>query len=96
MRVWEERNVDVLRQKARILENENERLSKKMTELLREILTLKGMAPTAIELNLTKLAEQAAGKTTPAKGSERRKRRRQEEDRGQEAEWPWADPAAEA
>jgi len=73
MRVWEERNVDVLRQKARILENENERLSKKMTELLREILTLKGMAPTAIELNLTKLAEQAAGKTTPAKGSERRK-----------------------
>lgn len=72
MRASEERNVDVLRQKTRILEGENERLSLKVTELLRENFALKGMAPAAIELNLPKLAEQAAGKTAPTKGSERR------------------------
>ncbi len=72
MRASEEKNVDVLRQKARILEGENERLSTKVTELLRENFALKGMAPTAVELNLPRLAEQAAGKTAPTKGSERR------------------------
>ena len=47
MRASDEPNVDVLRQKARILESENERLSEKVSELLRENLALKGMAPTA-------------------------------------------------
>ncbi|MBV8150551.1 MAG: hypothetical protein JOY59_03260, partial [Candidatus Eremiobacteraeota bacterium] len=51
MRVSDEPSVDMLRQKARILESENERLSEKVSELLRENLSLKGMAPTAIDLN---------------------------------------------
>lgn len=71
MRASEEKNVEVLRQKTRILEGENLRLIAKVTELLREIFCLKGMAPAAVELNLPKLAEQAAGKLAPTKGSER-------------------------
>lgn len=76
MRVSDEPNVDVLRQKARILESENERLSEKVSELLREVLALKGMTPTAIDLNLPGLVEQAAGKpaTTTTAKSERRPR----------------------
>lgn len=72
MRVSEENNFEVLRKKARILEGENERLTSKVTELLRENYALRGMAPAAVELNLPKLAEQAAGKLAPTKGSERR------------------------
>lgn len=74
MRVSDEPNVDLLRQKARILESENERLSDKVSELLRENLVLKGMAPTAIELNLPGLVVQASGKpaTTTTPKSERR------------------------
>lgn len=74
MRVSDEPNVEVLRQKARILESENERLSEKVSELLREVLTLKGMSATAIDLNLPGLVEQAAGKpaTTTTPKSERR------------------------
>ena len=49
MPVSEEKNTDVLRQKTRILEGENERPSTKVTELLRENFALKGMAPAAIE-----------------------------------------------
>lgn len=74
MRVSDEPNVEVLRRKARILESENERLSEKISELLRELLALKGMSPTAIDLNLPGLVEQAAGKpaTTTTTKSERR------------------------
>lgn len=75
MRVSDEPNVDVLRQKARILESENERLSEKVSELLRENLALKGMQSTAIEVNLPGLIKQAAGKpagTTTTPKSERR------------------------
>ena len=69
MRASDEPNVDLLRRKARILESENERLSEKVSELLRENLALKGLATTAIEINLPGLVAQAAGKpsstTTP-------------------------------
>lgn len=76
MRAADEPNVDVLRQKARILERENERLSERVTTLLRENLALKGMAPSAVELNLPGLTSQAAGKptTTTTNKSERRKK----------------------
>jgi transposase len=74
MRVSEEPNVEVLRRKARLLESENERLSEKVSELLRENLELKGMSLPTIEVNLPGLIAQAAGKpaatTTPK--SERR------------------------
>jgi transposase len=74
MRVSDEPNVDMLRQKARVLESENERLSEKVSELLRENLKLKGMAPAAVDLNLPGLVAQAAGKpsTTTTRKSERR------------------------
>lgn len=69
----EEPNVELLRQKARVLESENERLSEKVTELLREVLALKGQAPSTIDLNLPGLLAQAAGKpaTTTTPKSER-------------------------
>src|SRR5258708_38561074 len=74
MRASDEPNVNVLRQKARILESENERLSEKVSELLREVLALKGMTPTAIDLNLPGLVAQPAGRpaTTAPPKSERR------------------------
>src|SRR5262249_17685607 len=74
MRVSDEPNVSVLRQKARVLESENERLSDKVSELLRENLKLRGMSAGAIDVNLPGLAEQAAGKpaTTTTPKSERR------------------------
>lgn len=64
MRVSDEPNVALLRQKAKLLERENERLSEKVSELLREILALKGMLPSAFELNLPGLVAQAAGAAT--------------------------------
>lgn len=64
MRVSEEPNVDVLRAKARVLETENERLSTRIAEVLREILTLKGMTASELELNLPGLCAQAAGSSS--------------------------------
>lgn len=67
-------NIDVLRQKARILERENERLSERLTLVLRENLALKGMTPEMLALNLPGLVEQAKGAaaTTTTNKSERR------------------------
>jgi len=70
--VSDERNVDVLRQKARILELENERLGKTVSRLLRENLELRGMKPDAITLNLPGLLAQAAGRSEATPKSERR------------------------
>ena len=74
MRVSDEPNVSLLRQKASLLERENERLTERVSDLLREVLTLKGMAPSAIALNLPGLVAQAAqgASTTTAPKSERR------------------------
>lgn len=58
MRASDEHNVDLLRTKARVLESENERLSKRIAAVLRENLALKGMSPEAIELSLPGLLEQ--------------------------------------
>jgi transposase len=68
--------IDVLRQKARILERENERLSERVTKLLQENLALKGMTPEMLALNLPGLVEQARGSatTTTTKQGERRSR----------------------
>jgi transposase len=78
VRVSDEPNVDVLRQKARILESENERLTDRITELLRENLSLKGMALETIDLNLPGLLAQVAGKPAPTttQKSERRQTKR--------------------
>jgi transposase len=75
VRVSEESNVELLRQKADVLESENERLSKRVGELLLENLTLKGMTPEQVALNLPSLLEQvtqpkSSRLTKP--GSERR------------------------
>ena len=67
-------NIDVLRQKAHLLERENVRLTERLTEALRRINELRGMTPEMIELNLSGLVAQAKGKpaTTTAPKSERR------------------------
>jgi len=75
VRVSEETNIELLRKKAEVLECENERLSKRVGDLLREVLTLKGMGPEQVDLNLPGLLEQvtkpkSGGLTKP--GSERR------------------------
>ncbi len=78
MHVSSEPNFDLLRKKARLLEVENTRLSKKVTELLRENLALKGMSAEQVELNLAALCSKISGKgpkdSGPATrpGSERR------------------------
>lgn len=58
MRIDEEQSLEQLRAKARILLQENERLSKKMVELLRENLQLKGMSPEQLQQALTLIDEQ--------------------------------------
>ena len=50
-----ETNFEMLKRKALALESENERLSKKVSELLRENLQLKGMAPEQLQGELVEL-----------------------------------------
>jgi hypothetical protein len=50
MRVSDEPNVEILRQKARVLESEKERLTAKLSEVLHELLVLK--KGQMIEVNL--------------------------------------------
>lgn len=71
MRVADEPRTDVLRKKANVLEAENARLSKKLAELMRENLALKGMSPEAIELNLPGLCAQVTGCTSSSSSSTR-------------------------
>ncbi len=75
MRVSEETDIELLRKKADVLESENERLSGKVSQLLRENLALKGMAAEQVEMNLPGLLEQVteskSSKLTKP-GSERR------------------------
>src|ERR1051326_819584 len=72
----DDNNIDVLRQKARILERENVRLTDRLTEALRINLALKGMTPEMIELNLPGVVAQAKAQaqaaSTVTKKSERR------------------------
>ena len=74
MRADGDNNVDVLRQKTRILERENVRLTDRVTSLLRANLALKGMTSEMVELNLPGLVGQAktqASATVEKKKSER-------------------------
>jgi transposase len=82
VRVSEEPNVELLRQKAEVLERDNERLGRRVSELLREMLALKGMTPEQVALNLPGLLAQASGSaasklTKP--GGEQRPRTKPEE-----------------
>jgi len=76
MRADSDNNIDVLRQKSRILERENLRLTDRLTELLRANLALRGMSPEMIELNLPGVVAQAKAQaqasSTVTKKSERR------------------------
>lgn len=78
MRIEGEQNIEQLRRKALLLEKENQRLSGKLVELLRENLSLKGMsaqqlqqALTAIDeqLNLAKAGPEARSPSTEKRGS---------------------------
>lgn len=75
MRADGDNNLDVLRLQKRILERENERLTDRVTELLRANLALKGMTPEMIELNLPGVVAQAKAQaqasSTVTKKSER-------------------------
>ena len=66
MLVSDEPNVEVLRQKAKILESENVRLVHKTAELIRENMRLKGLDSETIELNLPGLLNDLAGSSKPA------------------------------
>jgi transposase len=78
-------NLEVLRQKSRVLERENERLARQVSELLREVLALKKMPPDMVELNLPGLVEQAKGKPPATNGSERQKKKEKGDDNEQKA-----------
>src|SRR3954447_15140044 len=58
VRIEGEKNIEQLRAKALVLLQENERLSKKMTELLRENLSLKGMSPQQLQQALELIDEE--------------------------------------
>jgi transposase len=77
VRVSEEPNVELLRKKAAVLEAENDRLSRRVSELLHELVTLKGMTAEQAALNLPDLLAKASG-SVPSKltrpGGERRSR----------------------
>jgi transposase len=70
--VRRDENIEVLRQKNRLLERENERLTARLTAALRLLNERKGMTPEMIELNLPGLVAQAkAQAASPRKKSER-------------------------
>jgi transposase len=58
VRIADERNIEQLRRKAELLLVENERLSKKVVELLRENLSLKGMSAEQLQQALELLDEE--------------------------------------
>ena len=97
MRVSEEPNVDALRHKADVLESENERLSKSVAKLTREVLSLKGMSVEAIELNLPGLLAKVTSPqtATPPSGSERRRRNKNKDNKPQTGHGPTAQPSLE-
>ena len=94
MRVSKEPNVDALRQKADVLESENERLSKSVAQLTREVLALKGMSAEAVELNLPGLVEKVTSPAAqaPPPGSERRPRNKGKKKKPQTGHGPTPQP----
>lgn len=77
MRIAQETDIGLLRAKAKILEQENNRLSKKLALLMRENLELKGMGPEEIQTNLPGLCsavtDAAKADQLTRSGNERRK-----------------------
>ena len=55
MRLEDEKNIEQLRAKAVVLASENQRMSKKLVELLKENLSLKGMTAVQLEQALGQL-----------------------------------------
>ena len=77
MRICDEPNVKILRQKACILENENSRLARITSKLLRENMILKGMGAKHVEQNLPGLLSSLGTSINPFQGqggSEKRPR----------------------
>ncbi|MBK7857805.1 MAG: hypothetical protein IPJ65_04090 [Archangiaceae bacterium] len=76
MRIEGEQDIEQLRAKALVLRQENERLSKKMAELLKENLSLKGMSPQQLQQALALIDEELnktkAEPETRSPSSERR------------------------
>jgi transposase len=76
VRIEDEKNVELLREKALLLARENQRLSKKMGELLQENLQLKGMTPQQLQQALSLVEEELAhvksGETLGTASSEKR------------------------
>lgn len=58
LRLDQEKDPEVLRQAARLLERENQRLTQKVVELTQQLLQLKGKSSSQLELELAKLQRQ--------------------------------------
>lgn len=70
-----EKDLEILRQAAVILERENTRLVSKVVELTQEILALKGATPADLQLRITQLGEQLALRNRMLFGKSSEKRR---------------------
>ena len=56
----DERDIEIVRQAAKILDRENQKLTQKVTDLTRELMALKGEDPSKLQLRLAQLEEQLA------------------------------------
>jgi transposase len=62
MRLADEKDIDIVRQAATLLERENQKLTQKVFELTRELLQLKGEDASAMQLRLAALEQQLAAR----------------------------------
>lgn len=76
VRIEDERDIEQLRAKALVLARENDRMSQKLLDLLRENLALKGMSPEQLQATLKlvddELNKTKSGAAAPPSSSERR------------------------
>ena len=98
MRIEDERDIEQLRAKALVLWRENDRLSKKLVELLRENLSLKGMSPEQLQQVLTLIDDELSRVRTETPRPASTERRgttpeRQEETKPQVGHGPKAQPS---
>lgn len=80
VRIDTERDIEVLRQAAQILDAENQRLIAKVTELQRQLLVAKGVSAEALQLKLVELTEQLQRRTQALFGDSSERRSRQRDD----------------
>lgn len=98
MRLEDEKNIEQLRAKAVVLASENERMSKKLVELLKENLALKGMTAVQLEHALGQLDQELnRTKSEPARApsTERRGEGPKGERKEQKGHGPRAQPNLE-